>query len=133
MSSISDKIGTLLVVKIAIGIPVNSIPNVCVGLPDHQCVDPQQRQLGAAVAAGIAGALFSLDGREGRIDVANVIARLGRVCRIPDAIKNKLERIELRPQHEAAFLVPYEWLLHLPSAIHVPEIAGEGSQIMGRV
>ncbi len=63
-----------------------------VRLPGDQRVDIGKAKVAAAI--GTVRCLFlRFDNREGRIDIADIVAAPGRVSRIKDAMEDEIERI----------------------------------------
>jgi imidazolonepropionase len=97
-------------------------------LPRRQRVD----EIAAAVAAP-ARNLLPLDDREGRIDIADVVAPLRRVGGIEHAVEDEIQRIELGAEAKAPVLVPHERRQHLARRVDMAHVAGKGREIVRRV
>ena len=79
-----------------------------VRLPCHQGVNPGESEVATPVLAQKIAPIVALDDRKGGEDVTYVVAALGRVGRIEDAVEDEIERIELGAELEAAVFVPDE-------------------------
>ena len=79
----------------------HSKPDLRVGISRSKSVHPGEAELAGTVYAPIGGLLFAFDDREGRVDIADVVA----VC---DAVEMKEHGVEPGAQDQAAPFVPDE-------------------------
>ena len=72
----------------------------------------QSVAVGEAEVAGAigvpGGALLAFDDRESRVDVDDVIAAARAVGWVEQALEMEVDGVELRPEAQAAFVVPWE-------------------------